>query len=92
MKVTLSYFGQLRQIAGSESEKIDCGEGATLQDVLKETAGRYGDGFSEIVFSGDGGVHPSLLVVINDLGVDKDRPVALNDNDNVTLLPAIAGG
>jgi len=92
MKVTVKYFGQLRQVAGVESESGECPAGTTAQDYLKNVAKRYEATFYRILFDERGALRPSVILVINDAPIGKGQPCILKDNDQVTLLAAIAGG
>ena len=92
MNVTVSYLGQLRHIAGIETEDRSVPDGASLTDVLKELAAGYDEQFGRILFDEAGVLRGSMMVLINDALVMKDALPNLNNGDRVTLLPAIAGG
>ncbi len=92
MRVTLSYFGPLRHAAGVDGETRHCQEGSTLTDVLKEAATDQGERFAAILFGEAGELLSSVLVLVNDMPVNKDPSSQLRDGDQVVLLPAIAGG
>ena len=92
MKITVDYFGQLRQIAGVESESGEWSEGTDVQTCLRDLAGRYGEEFANIVFQVDGALRGSLVVLVNGEAIVKAQPHALQDGDQVNLLAAIAGG
>ncbi len=92
MQVTLKYFGQLRHFAEVEEEALDVSEGATLTEVVREVAARYGEGFADIVFDDAGAFRSSLMLLVNDVPVDKGAPGDLEGGETVTLLPAISGG
>jgi MoaD family protein len=92
MKVSIKYFGQLRQIAGVEIEERELDDGGSLQDLISERAKSFGEDFAAIVVDESGAPRPSLMVLRNGDVVDKAKPVALADGDEVSLLPAIAGG
>lgn len=92
MKVTIEYFGQLRQAAGTAAEQVEAGTGATAQDVLKRAADRHGDAFRLIALGDDGAIRSSLMVLVNEAPIVKSRPYELKDGDRIRLLAAIAGG
>lgn len=92
MNVKILYFGQLRQVAGRASDSVTAGAGATAQGVLAELAEQHGDDFRSILFAENGALRASLMVLINDTPAAKDKPILLQDGDEVKLLPAIAGG
>ena len=92
MKVTVNYFGQVRQIAGKESEAGDYRESLGLCELVADLAEKYGSEFRGIVLDASGQLRPSLLALINGQAVDKGARAELKDGDEVTLLPPIAGG
>ncbi len=92
MKVTIHYLGQLEQLAGKPSETRELRQPVRLSDLLADLAGHYGDEFRRMVTDETGGPRSSLLVVMNGEAVSKTSSPALQDGDEVTLLPPIAGG
>ena len=81
MTVTVRYAAQARTAAGQESERVELVEGASVQDLLKSLADRYGNG----VF-----LHPSTLVFVGD--EQAGRRQSLQSGEEVTVLTPISGG
>ena len=92
MKVTLNYFGQLRQAARLESEECEVPGGAGLKELVAERATAHGEAFRNIILDEAGEFRPSAMILVNGVGVEKADPPALSDGDAVNLLSAIAGG
>ena len=92
MKITVNYFGQLKQIAEKDADSGDYPEEMGLGDVLADLASRYDGKFKNIVLNDAGALRPALLVSVNDKAVDKGAPPVLHDGDQINLLPPIAGG
>ena len=92
MKITLHYLGPLRYAAGMDAETWQGGENALLTQALNEAASRHPEQFATILFDARGELRPSLLVLVNEVPVDRNPLPRLHDGDEVTLLPAIAGG
>lgn len=80
----------LRPLTGGE--KNVTGEGATLRELLSDLEGRH-TGLGERVVDGDS-LRRFVNVYVNDEDVrftgGLDTP--LGDGDDVTILPAVAGG
>jgi len=91
MKITVQFYGQLRQFTGVESTNDECADGTTVADHLKTLADRYDDRFASAVFDGDA-LRPSVMALVNGVGIPKNDPHVLADGDTITLLTAIAGG
>ncbi len=91
MKITVQFFGQLREFTGVESATDECADGTTVADHLKALAERYDERFAGAILDGEA-LRPSVMVLVNDVGILKNEPHALADGDTITLLTAIAGG
>ena len=88
MNVTFSYFAQIRQKAGIESETVEVAEGGSALDALQSI--HHGDEFSGLLFDKSGALRPVILLVVNDLPAAPDR--VLNDGDHVQVFSPVAGG
>jgi molybdopterin converting factor small subunit len=88
MKITFSYFAQIRQKAGTESETVDVADGATVLEALQSID--HGDEFSGLLFDGSGALRPVILFVVNDVPAAHDQ--VLSDGDQVQVFSPVAGG
>jgi MoaD family protein len=90
MAVTVSIPTILRTHTGGE--KSVQASGATVSEVISDLDSRHGGIRDRLVK--DGSLHRFVNVYVNDEDVrfagGLDAPVA--DGDNVTILPAVAGG
>lgn len=91
MSSTLRIPTVLRQATGGAAT-LD-GRGSTIGEVLSALAADH-PGVKPQLFNEDGSLHKFLNVYVNDDDVrylgGLDAPVA--DGDEITLLPAVAGG
>ncbi|MBP8130009.1 MAG: MoaD/ThiS family protein [Candidatus Hydrogenedentes bacterium] len=92
MNITVHLLGQLGHIAGRDSVAVEAEDAASVREVVLHVTAAHGASFREIVFTPDGAFRPSLMVLCNEVPIDKDAPPKLRDGDQVTLLTAIAGG
>lgn len=88
MKVTFSYFAQIRQQAGCESECVEVPAGASSVDAMTHVS--HGKAFQSLLFDDVGAVRPSILWVVNGLPVTPEQPLV--DGDRVQLFSPVAGG
>lgn len=78
-QVTLQYYAQLREQAGTSSEQLST-DAATLRDLYDELRGRHG--FSLPI--------DALKVAVNAQFSDWGR--ALGEGDTIVFIPPVAGG
>ena len=88
MKITFSYFAQIRQKAGVESETIEAADGSTLLEAMKTID--HGEEFQSVLFDGNGVLHPVIMFVVKDVPAAADR--VLIDGDCVQIFSPVAGG
>lgn len=91
MAITVRIPTVLRAATGGQA--VIEGQGVTIGEVLGRIASDH-PGVKPQLFHEDGALHKFLNVYINDDDVrylgGLDAPV--NDGDEITLLPAVAGG
>ncbi len=88
MKITFSYFAQIRQTAGTESETVSVADGITVLAALK--ALEHGEEFNGLLFDESGALRSVILLVVND--VPAAQEAVLNDGDQVRVFSPVAGG
>jgi MoaE-MoaD fusion protein len=81
MKITVLFFGMLKELAGRAGETVDLPEGARVREVLLY----YVRQFSRLE-----AMLPSLAISVNREYSEVDR--ALREGDEVGLLPPVSGG
>ena len=88
MKITLNYMGQLRALAGKDSDQIECAQGVSFADLITEASKQYDRRFVDIAIDETGAIRSSLIVIIDGVAADKDTAPNLSDGDSITLLTA----
>jgi MoaE-MoaD fusion protein len=81
MKISVLFFGVLKDVLGRSVEAVDLPEGARVREVLLHYA-REAPRFEAMV--------PSLAISVNQEYSRPDR--ALREGDEVALLPPVSGG
>jgi sulfur-carrier protein len=92
MQITVEYAAQLKRAAGTGREIVELGPAATLSELVQRVAERHGDALKPLLLDASGGLHPSILVFVNDEQCRDAAGRALKDGDTVALLPPISGG
>jgi len=93
-KVTIRYFGMLRDIVGKRSETLSIDDGSTTMDLLRRISSEHGKRFQDFVFESDGKIRSGLAFAINGISVDRSSitKTACKDVEEFVILPPISGG
>jgi len=91
MKLTVSYSGMARSVAGAATETFDLPSAATLPDLLQEIAQRHGEKMAHLVTPTHDNL-PAVLIFVGDEQVTWPTPPSLKDGDHIMLVSPIAGG
>lgn len=92
MQISVQLYGQLRHAAGADVVPLDVPDDATLVSALLVLSASYDLAFHTILFDDAGALRPALMLLINELSIDKQAPPPLHDGDVIAVLPAISGG
>jgi molybdopterin synthase sulfur carrier subunit len=91
MPITISLPNVLAKLA--EGERTLQASGATLGDAVAEVSGRFPNLRPRLV-DGDGNPYPFVTYYLNDEDIRFSGGFAapIRDGDEVTIVPAVAGG
>jgi len=95
LKVTIRYFASLREIVGIQQEILELEKGASISDLLKLLAGRYGDRFNEYVFDPASGNLRSYLHFMldgNPIPMSDVLSRVLDHDCELAIIPPVGGG
>jgi sulfur-carrier protein len=90
MPVTVKIPAQLRAVTGGEGEFEV--EGSTVGEALDEVFGLHEDLRERITEDGDLRRFVNVYVAGEDIRFQDGLATEVNDGDEVTVLPAVAGG
>lgn len=90
MRVTVLYFGVLRDRFGVADEVVELAEGAAVSDLLRILRDRTSNHAMAGTSERDDQLWRSLAVAVNrEYG---SASIVLRDGDEVALLPPVSGG
>lgn len=92
MQIRIQYKTQARQVAGVGSEVIEVPGPCRVSDCIRQVAETRGGELKSILVDGDGDIHPTLLLFVDDEQVSRDDDAELADGSTLTILPPISGG
>ena len=81
MRVSVLYFGIVRERLGCGEDSMELPDGACVRDLLTELEGRHGSLKTGV---------DSLRIAVNREYVDSNHP--LSENDEVAVIPPVSGG
>jgi MoaD family protein len=84
MAVQLRCFAAAREAAGRGSDTFTTDEAPTVRALLDRACDRYGDGFAAVL--------GTARVWVNGDDPAHGAATALNDGDEVAVLPPVSGG
>ena len=95
MRIHVSYFGHYGLKFKKRSETIQLSEKATLGELLRKLAEKYGETFRVYVFDASNpAVNQNVLLTVNDASFRRlqglDTP--LNNGDRIAVMPLFSGG
>jgi molybdopterin synthase sulfur carrier subunit len=91
MPTTVRIPTPLRKLT-NEQEVVEA-EGSDVQQILDNLESRY-PGLKERICDGDGSIRRFVNVFLNDEDIRflDDKSTAVKDGDEISIVPAIAGG
>jgi len=95
ISVRVKYLFQLREIAGKSEEEVRLKSHATVEDLLRTLADKYGERCRDYLFTSEGRVRPNLQLLIGDRTLQKHEELygqMLSEDDVLTILSAPGGG
>ena len=92
MRIRVVYYGQIRQITGKEDEFIELPAGAPAYNIILKVVEQYGDEIGWLLLTKQGIPRRSVIFAVNDVAIDPGLADALEDEDILSILPAVSGG
>ena len=92
MQITVTFFGQARQLAGIDRNVVDVADDATVADVVAAAIQERPQAVRKLLFTEEDTLRRSILAPVNGTVVDTTTKGTLQDNDEVAIYTALAGG
>ena len=91
IRVKLNYMAGLRAVTGKAQETVTL-EGRNLGSLLDRLVSVYGEPFRRVTVPDTSGEWACLVAIGGSVVSPSAREHPVQDGDQVTLLPAMAGG
>lgn len=94
MNVTISFLSLLSEYFGKELISLSIDENSTIKDLFKRLNIRLGSTFKKKILENPDSLNKYILIGLNgkDIRLLQDLKTILHDGDEISFLPAIAGG
>jgi molybdopterin synthase sulfur carrier subunit len=96
LRIKVRYFTTLRELAGGAEEEIEVDDDATLADLIKKIALKYGEEARRYLYHKGNGddIDPSIYFLINGTNARtlSGFNTKLKDGNIVAIVPPIGGG
>lgn len=85
------FSSALERVTGERTTEVDA---ATVGEAIDELAERYGDDFQDQLLDDDGELRRFVNLYVNgdDVRHGEGLDTAIEDDDEVSVLPAVSGG
>lgn len=90
-RVRVTLFGALARIAGEKTVELDA---STLKEVIDKLTERYGEKFENRIYESKGKIRRFINIYINgkDIRFLNNLETQLNEDDIISIIPAVGGG
>lgn len=92
MKLSITYFAQLKKEAGKSSEVLAFENEVSLKECINLVSKKYSSQFYEMFFDEHGTYRDAIVLIINSVQVRYAENPNLNDGDELLIMSPIAGG
>ena len=94
LDVKVSFLSLLADKVGEEEVALSIDESSTIKDLLKDLTEKFGNKLENIIFVAPNHLSKYIILSLNgkDIRPLEYLDISLHDGDEITFLPAIAGG
>ena len=94
ISVTISFLSLLEEYFGKGVISLSVDESSTIKDLFEHLNIRFGNVFKKKVLENPNSLNKYILIGLNgkDIKLFQDLKTPLHDGDEISFLPAIAGG
>lgn len=90
-KVRITFYGMLTKTTGEKTTDINA---FTLKEVITSLIARYGEQFGDRIYDEEGKLRRFINIYVNgkDIRFLNHLDTELNDEDRISIVPAVGGG
>jgi len=90
-KVKITFYGALAKIVGEKTADVEV---STLKEAINALTAKYGKRLKDKIYDEKGKLARFINIYVNgkDIRFLNHLDTQLNDEDNVSIIPAVGGG
>ncbi|MFX0057363.1 MAG: MoaD/ThiS family protein [Candidatus Hodarchaeota archaeon] len=94
ISINIYFLSLLADIIGKESILVSIDDKSTIKDLLGKLSAIFGKNFQENILESTNSLSKYIIIVLNgkDIRIFQDLNTIIHDGDEISFLPAIAGG
>ncbi len=92
MKITVTFVGLLRQQVRTACVEVDLSDGADLQELLDYIDRQFGPGMGPRIWDRDRRMFRTGVRIAGDDRYLESPDTLLRDGEQISIMPAMAGG
>ena len=91
-KITIYYSAIIKEVTDKSEDSLETGD--TIESAITELIEKYGEGIRVRLLANEGEIHENIIVTLNGRNIKYIDNLAtkLNDGDEITIIPLVAGG
>jgi molybdopterin synthase sulfur carrier subunit len=92
--VKISFLSLLKDRIGVKELNLDLEDNATINDVFSKLFEKFGEDIKTVLVKKTGELNDQVVIMLNEKNIRSldDLNTKIQNKDEITLLPAIAGG
>jgi molybdopterin synthase sulfur carrier subunit len=92
--VKISFLSLLKDRIGVKELNMDLEDNSTINDVFTKLGEKFGDDIKTVLLKKTGDLNDHVVIMLNEKNIRSldDLNTKIQNKDEITLLPAIAGG
>ncbi len=92
--VKISFLSLLKSRIGVKELNMDLEDESTINDVFAKLFEKYGEDIKNVLVKKTGDLNDHVVIMLNEKNIRSldDLNTKIHNKDEITLLPAIAGG
>ena len=92
--VKVSFLSLLKDRMGVNELNMDLEDNSTINDVFSKLIEKFGDDIKTVLVKETGALNDHVVIMLNEKNIRSldDLNTRIQNKDEITLLPAIAGG